>query len=82
MKLTKQFDELVGKLPEALPSRKEHLRLILELQERALKGRQELEAELVLTSMHLQHVQQLFAQLADDRLQVGSRGAAATDHPS
>ncbi len=70
VRLSKQFDELAGHLPEKLPPRDAQLQTILSLQERVLAGRKDLERELEAASSQLQLVQRLYGQLADDRLQV------------
>lgn len=68
--LSKQFDELASHLPEAMPLREERLQTVLKLQEEVTVGRQGLLVEVAAARLQLQQAQQLYGQLADDRLRV------------
>lgn len=68
--LSKQFDELAGHLPKALPPREAQLQAILRLQKQVAARRKELEQELGAAASQLQQAQQLYGLLADDRLRI------------
>lgn len=73
MSLSKQFDELAGHLPEQLPTRKQQLQTLVELQQQMLSGRQALLDEVAAAGTDLARFQLVYGELADDKLRLSDR---------
>ena len=72
MQSCKRIDELIDRLPDAQDSEAEQLRRIVGLQQRNQEAGAALRRELAAAQAQLEHVQDAYAALADDRLQHGA----------
>lgn len=68
VQLSKQFDDLLSYLPLSMPDRDSQLQNILQLQERVLKGRQQVEQASREAREELECLQAIHGVLADDKL--------------